>query len=218
MVGLRVNKRTLQTLLAKVRRIQTWQLVVVLVIGLVLSASFLRLNSLEMDDRREAVYAADKAADEEQIKASIVELQSYVSSHMNTSLGDGFYLENSYNRARDSALNAATTDTNPNAAVYQQASLECRNRFQGGVESFQNDYVACVAERVRALSPSTDPESGLNLPKADNYRYNFASPVWSPDLAGFTVLFCAIITSVIALRIVSAVVLRFFLKQRFKAV
>lgn len=218
MVELRIDKRSLQRFLAKVKRIQTWQLVVMLVIGLVLSASFLRLNSLEMNDRREAVYQADKSADEEKIRMSIVELQNYVSSHMNTSLGDGFYLEHSYNRARDSALNIATNATNPNAAVYQQASIECQNRFQGGVASFRNDYVACVAERVQALSPSPDIESGLNLPKAENYHYNFASPVWSPDLAGFTVLFCAIITSVILLRIVVAIILRILLKYRFKAV
>jgi hypothetical protein len=161
---------------------------------------------------------ADKLADKEATKQGLIELQRYVSAHMNTSLGNGFYLEHQYNRDKEAALTAATSTTNPNSAVYQQASIECRNRFQGGVASFRNDYVACVAERVRALSPSTDPSVGLKLPKAESYYYNFASPLWSPDLAGIMVLFCLIVTSVILLRAIAAVVLRVVLKHRFKTI
>jgi hypothetical protein len=213
-----MNKRSLHTTFSVVKRIRTWQLVVILLIGLVLAASFLRLNNLEMDKRRTAVMQADKLADKEATKQALVDLQRYVSAHMNTSLGKGFYLEHQYNRDKETALKAATSTTNPNSAIYQQASIECRNRFQGGVASFRNDYVACVAERVRALSPSTDPTVGLNLPKAESYYYNFTSPLWSPDLAGIMVLFCFIVTSVIVLRAIAAVVLRLVLKHRFKTI
>lgn len=213
-----MNKRSLHTAFSVTKRISTWQLIVMLLIGLVLSASFLRLNNLEMDKRRTAVMQADKLADKEATKQGLIELQRYVSAHMNTSLGKGFYLEHQYNRDKEAALNAATSTTNPNSAVYQQASIECRNRFQGGVASFRNDYVACVAERVRALSPSTDPTIGLKLPKAESYYYNFVSPLWSPDLAGIMVLFCLIVTSVILLRVIAAVVLRIVLKHRFKTI
>ncbi len=213
-----MNKKTLRIALARLRIIRTWQLVVMLIIGLVLSVSFLRINSLGMDARRDEVYEADKTGNAEEIRAALLELQQFVSSHMNTSLGDGLYLEESYNRDRESVLNTAAIAQNPNSAVYQQASIECRNRFQGGVASFRNDYVACVSERVRALSPSDDPEAGLNLPKAEQYHYNFASPIWSPDLAGFAVLFCIIISSVIAMRIVAALVLKVILSQRFKSI
>jgi len=213
-----MNKRSLHTTFSVIKRVRTWQLVVMLLIGLVLSAAFLRLNNLEMDKRRTAVMQADKLADREATKQGLIELQRYVSAHMNTSLGNGFYLEHQYNRDKEAALTAATSTTNPNSAVYQQASIECRNRFQGGVASFRNDYVACVAERVRALSPSTDPSVGLKLPKAESYYYNFASPLWSPDLAGIMVLFCLVVTSVILLRIIAAVVLRMVLKHRFKTI
>ena len=213
-----MNKRSLHTTFSVIKRVRTWQLVVMLLIGLVLSAAFLRLNNLEMDKRRTAVMQADKLADREATKQGLIELQRYVSAHMNTSLGNGFYLEHQYNRDKEAALTAATSTTNPNSAVYQQASIECRNRFQGGVASFRNDYVACVAERVRALSPSTDPSVGLKLPKAESYYYNFASPLWSPDLAGIMVLFCLIVTSVILLRTIAAVVLRVVLKHRFKTI
>ncbi len=213
-----INQRSIRVAFNRIRKVKTWQLVIILVIGLMVSATFLRINNLEMDKRREAVKAADKAADSEKIRGSLLELQHYVSHHMNTSLGDGFYLEHQYNRDRDSALNAATHSTNPNAAVYQQASVECQSRFHGGVESFRNDYVACVAERVRALGASDSLDNSLNLPKSENYRYNFVSPFWSPDLAGFTVLFSAIITTVILLRIVAALILKMLLKYRFKSI
>lgn len=213
-----MNKRSLHTAFSVTKRISTWQLIIMLLIGLVLSASFLRLNNLEMDKRRTAVMQADKLADKEATKQGLIELQRYVSAHMNTSLGNGFYLEHQYNRDKEAALTAATSTTNPNSAVYQQASIECRNRFQGGVASFRNDYVACVAERVRALSPSTDPSVGLKLPKAESYYYNFASPLWSPDLAGIMVLFCLVVTSVILLRAIAALVLRMVLKHRFKTI
>lgn len=213
-----MNKQRIHQILTTITRIKTWQLVVLLLIGIVLSVSFLRLNNLEMDKRRTAVLEADRLADKDATKQRMVELQRYVAAHMNTSLGKGFYLEHEYNRDKEAALNAATNDTNPNAAVYQQASIECRNRFQGGVASFRNDYVTCVAERVKALSPSTDPSAGLKLPKAESYHYNFASPFWSPDLAGFSVLFCAIITSVILLRGIVAGIIRLVLKQRFKSI
>lgn len=213
-----MNREKLHKTLTTISRIKTWQLIVLLLIGLVLTVAFLRLNNLEMDKRRTAVMEADRLADKEATKQRLVELQRYVSAHMNTSLGKGFYLEHEYNRDKDTALNAATSSTNPNAAVYQQASIECRNRFQGGVASFRNDYVTCVAERVKALSPSTDPTTGLNLPKAENYHYNFASPIWSPDLAGLSLLFCVIITSVILLRWFTSLMLRLVLKHRFKSI
>lgn len=213
-----MNTQAFRSAYYTIIRVKTWQLVMLLFVGIVLSVAFLRLNNLGMDTRRYAVVQADKKGDKEATRAALVELQRYISSHMNTSLGpNGFYLEHQYNRDKQSALNQATLDSNPNSAVYQQASIDCQNRFRGGVASFRNDYVTCVAERVKALSPSTDPVS-LKLPKAENYRYDFASPLWSPDLAGFSVLFCVIITSVIIIRIITNLVLRLVLKHRFKAI
>lgn len=213
-----MNKRTLHRLLSWLRHVKTWQLVIMLMIGVVLSASFLRLNNLEMMTLRDAVVEADKQGDTALIQKRLTELQHFVSGHMNTSLGNGLYLEHKYNRDREAALAAAADSTNPNAAVYQQASVECRARFQGGVASFRNDYVTCVAERVRALGVGDDPTAGMNLPKPEWYYYNFVSPLWSPDLAGFAVLICAIMASVIVLRLIGLLALRLLLKHRFKSV
>ena len=181
---------------------------------LIVSATLLRINNLGMVERRSAVLAADEAGDKDEIKRSLIELQHYISGHMNTQLNGGLYLSKSYERDRATALEAAGTDTNPQAAVYQQASLECRARWQGGVASFRNDYVQCVIDRVNTLSPSADPTAGAHLPKADTYRYDFSPPLWSLDPAGISVLITGAILVSIVVRILTTLVLSVVIRRR----
>lgn len=198
--------------------LKTWQLVILLFLGVLLSATFLRLNNLEMVERRTAVIAADEAGDKAAIQSTVLSLQRYVTRHMNTNLGNGFYLAKSYERDRDAALASANQSTNPSSSVYQQASIDCRERFQGGRESFRNDYVQCVVDRVSVLSPQTDTETSLNLPRADVYKINFSSPLWTPDLAGLSVLFCVLITLVIVGRLLLIGVLRLMLQNHYRSI
>ncbi len=214
-----INRRAIARFYGWIRHIRTWQLCVILVLAVVVTASLLRMNSIRMDDLRNAVYRADASGDPAKIKQSLVDLQNYVSHHMNTSLGKGVYLEKTYNRDRDAALNAATSSTNPKAAEYQQASFECRARFTNtGHTLYSSEYVACVVERLKALGASSDAEPVLTLPLPDNYHYNFASPYISFDFAGFGVIFCGVITSVIGLRLIVAAALRYVLRHRFKSI
>ena len=212
------SKATYRRILRSIQRLKTWQLVVLLLLGLLLSATFLRLNNLGMVERRSAVIAADEKGDREVLRASIVELQRYVTGHMNTNLGNGFYLTKTYERDRDAALASANQTTNPNSSVYQQASVECRSRFQGGRDSFRNDYVQCVIDRVGSLSPQTDVEKSLNLPKADAYKVNFSSPIWSFDLAGLAVAFCVLVTLVIFGRLALIFLLRMLLRRHYRSI
>ncbi len=205
--------------LRALRRAKTWQLVIVLIPLLFVSATFLRLNNLGMIERRDAVMGADKKGDKEVIKKKLVDLQHYISAHMNTSLDKGIYLEESYKRDRAAAIEAATSATNtsnPNSAVYQQASIECRERFQGGVASFRNDYVQCVVARVQSLGEGQSASAELKLPTVDNYRYNFSSPLFSFDLAGISILISALLIGVIVFRTLAIVSLKTLLKYRQK--
>ena len=209
------QKRQFTQITRFVRNIKTWQLIGLLLICLVLAASLLRLNNLGMVERREAVKAADEAGDSQKLKESLVELQHYVSSHMNSSLGpNGVALEHSYNRAVEEWAKENANQTNPASRVYQEASVECRSRWQGNVESFRNDYVRCVADRVAALG-STEEEVA-DKPRADAYQINFVSPLWSLDLAGFAVLFCLLITGVIIIKFLEFILFRFLLYNYVK--
>lgn len=210
-------KRTLKHRLKVISRLKNWQLLILLLMMVIASATLLRLNNLGMVERRAAVIAADEKGDKEALRARIVDLQTYVSHHMNTSLVGGLYLAKTYERDRDAALAAAESNSaNPNSAVYQQASIECRERFRGGVASFRNDYVQCVVEKVGSMSPQSDPTAGLKLPKADAYRISFAAPLWTPDMAGLSVLICVLLILIIIARLLTLIVLRVLLKRHFR--
>lgn len=213
-----LDKRKLQYHLSRMRHIKTWQLLLILFFGILVSATFLRLNNLGMVERREAVVNADEAGDLPAARKALVNLQSYVAGHMNTSLGPhGVQLANIYNRDLEAALSRVSDSSNPESAVYQQASIECRARWQGNVESFRNDYVQCVIARVSSLSPD-EGQPSLSKPNPALYSFNYVSPLWSPDLAGFSVLFCAVILLIILVRFVTKMVLRMLLKHRFKSI
>lgn len=211
------DKAKYHHMLRTIQRLKTWQLLVLLLLGLIVSATFLRLNNLGMVERRNAVIQADSETDSEKLRDAIVELQHYVTHHMNTNMENGFFLSDTYARDRDAALDSAGSDTNPNSDVYQQASVECRAKWQGGRESFRNDYVQCVIDRVAALSPQSSAEQTLQLPKADAYRINFSSPLWSLDLAGLSVAFCVLLVLVIVTRMLSVLVLRLLLSRHYRS-
>ncbi len=208
------NKRKLRHWLKIIRQAKTWQLLVVLVLLSFLSATLLRLNNLGMIERRDAVIAADKKGDREEARRTLVELQRFVAGHMNTSLEKGVSLKEIFQQDYQTALTAAASTNNPASEVYQKASLECQARFQGGVESFRNDYVACVSNAVSNLPPEQQQEAAL--PRASAYTYNFSSPLLSLDLAGISVLLTVALGLVIVVRLVALYWLRWLIKRRRK--
>ena len=92
------DKSRIKQNIKDLQRVKTWQLVVLLIIVGFIAATFLRLNNIGMVQRREAVISADKEGDEEVTINRLYDLQRYVSSHMNTDLGRGVYLEHGFNR------------------------------------------------------------------------------------------------------------------------
>lgn len=214
---MRLDRKALHYQLKRISHIKTWQLLALLVVMCVIAASLLRLNNLAMMDHRDRVEKADASGNMQEVRKQLIALQEYVTSHMNTSLDKGIYLEKSYERDQAAAVEAASNDSgNPNATIQQQAAIECRARFHGGVASYRNDYVRCVAERMAALAPSSDP-THLKLPQAENYHYNFFSPFWSADPAGIVVLICVMLASVIIWRLVFAGVLHLLLRLRYRS-
>ena len=91
------NKQQVKRSMKRLRRVKMWHLVLLLMVLLVLSATFLRLNNVGMTERRRAVLSADKAGNMEQIRQRIADLQQYSSAHMNADTGP-IYLQEQYNR------------------------------------------------------------------------------------------------------------------------
>ncbi len=200
--------------LKQLRAVKTWQLVILLLISVLVSATLLRLNSLTMAELRRAVIAADEKGDEATIQKTVNALGVYVGAHMNTDLQGGFYLSASYERARQAAVQAASDTSDPSSKLYQQASVQCqteRLQVAGG-------YVQCVLNKVSELGGPSTLQSELTLPRSEGYKVNFVSPLWSYDLAGLGVAISVIIVLVIVARITGVIILRALLKRRFQSI
>ncbi len=205
------NRRVRQSI-KQLQRVKTWQLVILLILASFLAATFLRLNNIGMIERRNAVLSADDAGDSEVTINRLYDLQRYVSAHMNTDMGKGVYLEASYKRDVQAAYDKASVDSNPNGNIYKKAQEVCAPKFS----RWSTAYVQCTTSELAKYPAANDLVSAVSLPRADNYLHVFASPLWSPDFAGWSLLVCFAILLMIIVRLVSLLVLRLILHYHYK--
>ena len=208
--------RNIKRNVKRLGRIKTWQLVLLLILMCLIAATFLRLNNIGMIQRRDAVLQADKGTDTTITQTRLYDLQRYVAAHMNANMGT-IYLEGQYKRDSQKAIDAASDDANPNGNVFKRAQEICAPRY-ANLGGYSQAYQQCVISELNSFSPSDDPAAQVSLPRADQYRFSFVSPVWSPDFAGFSVLICAAIVFLIIARLVALGVLKCILKIRHRGV
>lgn len=197
----------------KIQRVKTWQLVLVLILSGFVTATFLRLNNIGMVRRYEAVVAADKDGRDGDVATRMYDLQRYVAAHMNTSTGQ-FDLTEQYQRDVQKAIEAATNDTNPNGNINAQAEAVCRPRFS----SYSSAYLQCFLDEISKYPSAPNPDTDVELPNPALYRHSFASPRWSPDFAGFSLLFSLIVALIILSRWLHIGLLYLLLKLRQKGI
>lgn len=178
------------------------------------AATFLRLNNIGMVERRDAVLNADKGSDTTITQTRLYDLQRYVGSHMNADMGT-IYLEGQYRRDSQKLIDAASSDNNPNGNVFKKAQEVCAPRY-ANLGHYSQAFQQCVISELDSFAPAGSPVSRVNLPKADEYRHGYVSPVWSADFAGFSVLICLFIVFLIIARVTGVVILRIILKTQHK--
>ena len=210
------DKRQLKYDLRRLQQVKTWQLLVLLVFAGFIAATFLRLNNIGMIQRRDAVMQADKSTNTTVTQTRLYDLQRYVAGHMNTDMGV-IYLENQYKRDSQKVIDAASSDSNPNGNVFKKAQEVCAPRY-AHLGSYSQAYQQCVLTELSNFAPAGSPVDSVKLPKTDQYRFSFVSPVWSPDFAGFSVLACALIALIIIVRSIAYVVLKLFLNFKHRSV
>ncbi len=177
-----MNKRNIHHALVVLRQLQVKHLVIVLAVLGILSILFLRQNNLHMIERRNLVIQADEQ--NRDIPEAVTNLRNYIASHMNTGMGDkGVYLEHSYQRAYEAVVTKATQGGTTGATIYRQIDQDCQGAFPKA--SGFSAYVQCMTDKAATSGIAAAP---LAPPSADLYRFNFVSPAWSPDVAGFTLL------------------------------
>jgi hypothetical protein len=158
------DKRRVRKTIKDLQRIKTWQLVVVLILMGFVSATFLRLNNIGMVERRTAVTNADKAGDETDIIRKLSDLQRYVAAHMNTDLGKGVYLESTYQKDSQAALDAVSDDANPNGNIYKKAQEVCAPQFT----HYSTAYLQCTTSELAKYPASSNL---VNSCTTTNHRY-----------------------------------------------
>lgn len=204
-----MNKRHLHHVYTTLRHIKVWHLIVLFIVFAVLTVFLLRQNNLGMIELRNTVKQADE--EDGDVKGALLNVQHYVSSHMNTYLGEGIFLEHSYRRAYDKAVQQAVNTTNPNTRFYEQVELECRPVFQR-TGSFPA-YTECARGKLATIGAGLDALSAFAPPPVDLYRYNFTSPLWSFDGAGFALILTALAAFLLLLRLLGYAVLRLIIKS-----
>lgn len=153
------------------------------VVSAILCVFALRDNNLHMVQLREAVYTADKNNGD--IEGTLRNLRAYVYSHMNTNLASGpnavhppIQLKYTYDRL----VKAQSTDsTTSNSEIYSQAQKYCEQAIPNG---FSGSYrLTCIQSYVKQHGIT----SVQTVPK-ELYQFDFVSPRWSPDLAGWSLV------------------------------
>ena len=190
-----MDKQYFRKLHSFLQRINVYVLVVILAVSITVCVFALRQNNLQALKLRDAVIAADK--DNKDVEGALTELRTFMYSHMNTSLSSGpnaikppIQLKYSYERLVEAEQQRLTVE---NSKVYIEAQAECEKRFPKGLSG--SGRIPCITDYVasRGVEQKNIPDS--------LYKFDFVSPTWSPDLAGWSMLAAIVSGAFLVLRL-----------------
>lgn len=191
-----MNKRYLHHVWTRIRPARTVYFLAAFAACAALSVVALRANYTKMTQLRSAVYQSDQSGGD--VEKSLQALRAYVGAHMNTGLAtsDGVYppiqLKYTYARLQQAEQDRVNT---VNSQVYTDAQHRCEalypSSFSGGPR------VPCIEQYVKDHGTSAH-----TIPDA-MYKFDFSSPRWSPDLAGWMIVLSGIFLVLALLRFVA---------------
>jgi len=200
-----MNKRRLHHYWKKIESIKTWHLAVLLVVLFSLSVWALRNNSQNLEPHILDVVAADK--DDGEIDKALRDLGNYVANHMNTTLNEPIQLAYSYDRAAQTVIDKAKASAD--GGIYRQAQKVCEDP-----SVLLSVRAACVQDYVlENARPGQEPQA-LEFPDKALFTYSFASPAWSPDLAGWLLVAMSLAGAAIFGRVMAGKLVAQTLKRR----
>ena len=155
---------------------------VLFIVSGVVAIYALRHNNQTMVQLRSEVYAADQAGGD--VNLALNNLRKYVYGHMNTDLSSGgnvikppIQLKYTYERLLAVEQQKAVST---NSQIYTDAQTYCQALVPAGVSG--RGRVPCVQDYVTSHGVKITPiPTGL-------YQFDFISPAWSPDLAGWSLV------------------------------
>jgi hypothetical protein len=163
----------------------------------IVSVLALRHNNQTMVKLRDQVYVADKNNGD--INGALNNLRRYVYGHMNTDLSSGnnnikppIQLKYTYQRLYDAQANQIQAS---NQQLYTDAELYCQS-INGAY--FGTTRVPCVQNYVINHGLKA---ANITIP-AGLYEFDFASPSWSPDLAGWSLVLTGLLLIAFVIRLI----------------
>jgi hypothetical protein len=178
-----MHKRKLHHLLVTLKKLHYWYLLVATLLFAVLAILALRQNNLTAVNLRNEVLKVDQENGD--VEAALRKLRTYVYGHMNTSLSSNtsvyppIQLKYRYERLvqaeKDRVANANTNTTYNDAQTYCEQTQPAS--FYGA------GRLACIQSYID--SHPVEQQTEKPIPDA-LYKFDFASPIWSPDLAGWS--------------------------------
>lgn len=191
-----MHKRQIHHQLVRLRIFPQWGLLIAAVVCLLVAVFALRANNQKMIELRAAVFAADEQNGD--IETALKNLREHVYAHMNTNLSAGenaikppIQLKYQYER-----LLAAEQEklSGTNEQLYTAAQNYCEQQFPGGFSG--SNRIPCIKEYIDAHGGEVKLKE---IPK-EAYMFDFISPTWSPDLAGWSLVAAVILFILFILR------------------
>ncbi len=203
-----MDKGRLHHFWRKLKPISPWSFLVVALIFSGICVWSLRENNLHMIRLRDAVYAADKENGD--VEGALRNLREYVYAHMNTDLSSGnnsikppIQLKYEYERLVEAQKQQTGTDS---SQVYTDAQAYCEANVPDG---FSGRFrIPCIQDYVAAHG------AGEVQPIPDAlFKFDFVSPLWSPDVAGWSLVIAGIFGLLFLVRLGSDLWLRYELRD-----
>lgn len=204
---MQMNKRKLHHIWRIIRKVSYWYFLIACIICVVVAIFALRNNNLTAVQLRDAVIKTDK--DNGDTEAALRKLREYVHAHMHTNLAtdNGIYppIQLRYRYERLVATEKAKLEQQK-GNTYKDAQDYCE---KNSPQSFYGaGRLPCIQNYI-----DTHPISNKEISIPDGlYKYNFESPVWSPDLAGWSI----VLSGFFFLMFIIRLMLGLWLQQKFK--
>lgn len=192
-----MNKRHAYHFLKRLERVNVWYFVVAIIVcGLIGGAAY-RNNNVRSIELREKVIAADQANGN--VEQALAELREHIYTHMNGGLATPTPpVQLKYRYERLVAVEKERVST-ANSKLTTAAQQHCEALIPVGASRGRID---CIQNYLTTHGTVEQP-----IPDA-LYKFDFASPVWSPDVAGWMLFLTAVLSIILVCRILTVSWLR----------
>ncbi|MDO4902504.1 MAG: hypothetical protein Q4A21_03085 [bacterium] len=205
-----MDKKKLKKRLKWLAGLKNWQLFILLCLVLAVVATAWRMNNTQMLRRLDAVIAADAALDEEKARENLLILKEFSARHMNANTGL-ISLVKIYEKDAQSEI-SRVSNLRQGENVHKKVSEICDPQFDARTR-YSRPYFECWTRELEKLSPREGVDAQPKFRPKELYEYNFISPIWTPDLAGWMTLVAILIVLAIVFKMISTLILKFMLKK-----